>query len=49
LWLADRMGWTLEYIDALDHAEAYEMIDILQQADVAQAQNQRKASRQARR
>lgn len=46
LWLAERFGWTLEYVDALDHTEVLRAIDILTSADKAMADNQRKLIRQ---
>ena len=36
-------GWTLEYVDALDVSEAYEIIDIIQNRDLAFAHERKKA------
>jgi len=47
LWIAERFGWSLEYTDALDWAEARKMIDILQSKDMAHKHNQRRAQMQA--
>jgi hypothetical protein len=45
LWLCQQMGWSLEYVDALDMWEAYEMIDMMQSAELARAHERKKARR----
>lgn len=45
VWLAERFGWSLEYVDALDLIEAFELVDICQSKDTAIAHEQRKASK----
>jgi len=42
VWLADRFGWTLEYIDSLATDEAAEIIDIMASSDKAAADNARR-------
>lgn len=44
--LCERFGWTLEYADSLDAGEAWELINILNNADKAWADEARKAHRQ---
>jgi hypothetical protein len=44
----DRFGWTLEYVDTMDACEAYRIIDIVQSADKAHADEQRKRSKHGR-
>jgi hypothetical protein len=39
VWLADRFGWTLDYIDGLATDEAFEVIDVITSADKAHADN----------
>lgn len=43
------MGWSLEYVDVLDVYEAQKMISILQDGDVAIAQEKNKAGKRKRR
>ena len=43
-WLAERMGWTLDYIDQLPVMEAMEGIDVLKSRDKAFADERYKAS-----
>jgi len=45
--LADRLKWTLDYVDALPIGDAFMLIDTLQNADLAHAHEQRKAERHA--
>ena len=45
MWLADRFGWTLAYIDSLAVDEAYEVVDIVNSSDRARNDN---ATREAR-
>ena len=42
MWLADRFGWTLDYIDALPLDDAYEVRDIVTSYDKAGADEARK-------
>jgi len=48
VFLADRFKWSLEYVDALDYAEAYDLIDIVKSMDKGFADNQKKALKQAK-
>jgi len=49
VWLAERFKWTLEYVDALDTAEAYELLDITMSMDKAIVDNQKRAMKGRRR
>ena len=42
VWMADRFNWTLDYVDSLDFVDSQEIIEVLQNADTAHAQNQKK-------
>jgi len=42
-WLCNRFKWTLEYVDALDFAEAYDLFDMMMSMDKAIIDNQKKA------
>ena len=48
LWLCERFGWTLEYVDALDYLEVCEMIDVLTSGDKALADNRRRDAKRRR-
>ena len=44
VWLCERMGWTLEYVDRMDYYEVRDVIAVLQSRDKAVGDDQRKAS-----
>jgi len=47
-WLAERFGWTLDYVDSLSHREAVAVIAITQAADEAFAANARRDTQHQR-
>ena len=47
MWLCERFGWSLEYVDGLGLTDAHQIIDIVQSRDNAFAHEQRRATMQA--